>query len=295
MAAKLRSFRDDVSTDYGSFQLIDMYGGEVEAASMTDGILHIHTGMLSVGTAVSHGTIDVRLESWDAAPPPAPDPWVAAGEVGYASGGGILNVIEDEGEGSLDAFVLGPPYFRYGVRAYHVPPARSSDGDFWEDPRRAHVLLCFWPLLDVFDPGVHALPETVRAERAAPRPSGYVPSMDWPVLRERTAPPPPDEPEPDVTNDPYPWRTLAEHRVRTHIRHDLDPEGAPVFSVDRGDLITFGPPEPGTSHRVTTPAPAIVTVLATDGDLLTVRHATVTESARVLATERAWADVLARP
>ncbi|MFI0420528.1 hypothetical protein [Spongiactinospora sp. 9N601] len=295
MATLLRTLRDAVSTDYGSFHLIDLYGGVAEGASMTDGILDIEAGLLRVETIVSHGTADVRLESWGAAPPPAPDPWVPAGEGGYLSGDGIVSVADHEGGTSLDALVLGPRHFLYGVRAYHVPPARSRDSEFWEDPQQAHVLLRFWPLRDAFDPAVHALPQGVHASEATPHPSGYVPSMDWPVLRERMAPPPEDEPEPDVTNDSYPWRTLAEHRARTHIRHDLDPEGAPVFTVGRGDLTTFGRPEPGTSHRVTAPATSIVTVLAVDGDLLTVRHATTAESARVLATERAWAGVLARP
>ncbi|MFD2352018.1 hypothetical protein ACFSTC_26305 [Nonomuraea ferruginea] len=194
---------------------------------------------------------------------------------------------DDEGERSFGALVLGPPCFLYGVRAHRVPPARGSDGDFWEDPRQAHVLLRFWPLRDVFDPALHARPAGLR-EDAAALPSGYVPSMDWPVLRERTAPPPRDGSGPDVTGDPYPWRTLARHRCRTRIRHDLDPAGAPVSTVRRQDLAASGPPDPGTSHRVTVAGRAIVTVLAADGDLLTVRDATRAESARVVAAERAW-------
>jgi hypothetical protein len=235
--------------------------------------------------STSRGRTDVRVESWDAAPPPAPDPWVAAGESTYLSAAGIVAIGDDEGDSSLDALVLGPPHFLYGVRAYHVPSARSSDSDFWEDPRQAHVLLRFWPLRDAFDPARHALP---RSPEGSPRPSGYVPSLDWPVLRERTAPPPQDEPEPDVTDDPYPWRTLAEHRRRTGIRHALNPEGAPTYFVRRQDLTAFGEPDPGTSHRLDAPAPAIVTVLAGDGDLLTVRNAAPAESARVQAAERAW-------
>ncbi|WP_431912442.1 hypothetical protein [Nonomuraea jabiensis] len=285
MAITLRTFRDTVSTTYASFFLTDLCGA-VEGPSLTDGILDTQGGWIRIESTVSRGRADVRLESWDAAPPLAPAPWVPAGESTYLSAAGIVTISDDEGGGSLDALVLGPPHFLYGVRAYHVPPARSSDSDFWEDPRQAHVLLRFWPLRDVFDPARHALPQ--RSPGDSPRPSGYVPSMDWPVLRERTVPPPQDEPEPDVTDDPYPWRTLAEHRRRTGIRHALNPEGAPTYAVRRHDLTAFGEPDPGTSHRLTAPDPAIVTVLAGDGDLLTVRNAAPAESARVLAAEQTW-------
>ncbi|MEW1844975.1 hypothetical protein AB0392_44120 [Nonomuraea angiospora] len=286
MAIRLRTFRDDLSTPYASFYLIDLCGAAEEGPPLIDGMLYTVAGWMQIGQTASCGRADVRVESWDADPPLAPAPWVPAGEGTYLSAAGIVTISGDEGESSVDALVLGPPHFLYGVRVYHVPPARSSDSDFWEDPRRAHVLLRFWPLRDAFDPARHALPQ--RSHEGSPRPSGYVPSMDWPVLRERTAPPPQDEPEPDVTGDPYPWRTLAEHRRSTGIRHALNPEGAPAYSVRRHDLTAFGRQDPGTSHRLTAAAPSIVTVLADDGDLLTVRDAAPAESARVLAAERAW-------
>ncbi|MEV4840401.1 hypothetical protein AB0K05_38260 [Nonomuraea sp. NPDC049486] len=285
MAMTLRSFRDTVDTYHGGFQLDDLYG-VVEGPSLSDGVLETAGGWMRVESGVRHGRADVRLEIWDSDPPPAPAPWTAAGESAYLSAGGIVTMGDDEGERSLGALVLGPPCFLYGVRAHRVPPARGGDGDFWEDPRQAHVLLRFWPLRDVFDPALHARPAGLR-EDAAALPSGYVPSMDWPVLRERTAPPPRDGSGPDVTGDPYPWRTLARHRCRTRIRHDLDPAGAPVSTVRRQDLAASRPPDPGTSHRVTVAGRAIVTVLAADGDLLTVRDATRAESARVVAAERA--------
>lgn len=68
----------------------------------------------------------------------------------------------------------------------------------------------------------------------------------------------------------------------------LDTAGASVHTVRRQDLAASRPPDPGTSHRVTVAGRAIVTVLAADGDLLTVRDATRAESARVVAAERAW-------
>ncbi|GAA4182394.1 hypothetical protein GCM10022252_08260 [Streptosporangium oxazolinicum] len=204
---------------------------------------------------------------------------------------------------------LGPSYFLYGLRTYRVPSAWGKGHEFYEDPQTEHVLLRFWPIRDVFDPVLHARPERTTA---VPRPSAYVSATDWPALRRQ-----PDLPEPDTADDPDSEDgEAALRRTRARIARQLNPDTAPTFTILRRHAEDPRSPlrantgatcrarlwrsvrknELGVDRRIESEdgsrdevlVSAIVTVLDEDGELLTVRDATETEAARLLAVERVW-------
>ncbi|MFC4062570.1 hypothetical protein ACFOWE_30080 [Planomonospora corallina] len=311
MAEVLRRFQETFRVEHGCFELGDPWLS-LDGAWTHDGRLETQSSWVRVGCDVSYGGADVRMESWDAEPPPAGAPWVEAGEVAYLSGTGIVE-LSQEGNRSFDRLVLGPSHFLYGLRAHRVPSARDRDHEFWEDPRTEHVLLRFWPIRDVFDPVLHARPDSWEGRRPPPEPSPYRPSADWPTLRPRPAASPGGSgPAAGAADDPYRRRKDAERRVRLRIAGELNPGGAPTFSIPRRDLAAPWTAAPGLTGRVRqwqadpcggsddpiadrrdvsrgrAPVSAVVTVLDEEDDFLTVRDATAAEAARVIAAEQTW-------
>jgi hypothetical protein len=315
MADVLRKFRETCGIEYGCVGLRDPRLS-LDDAWMHDGHLEVQSGRVRVECDVSYGNADIRMESWDAEPPAADAPWVEAGEVTYLSGTGIVELLGFDGQLSHDRLVLGPSYFLYGVRAYRVPSARERDHEFWEDPRIEHVLLRFWPIRDVFDPVLHARPDSWE-RTTPPGPSPYPPSADWPTLRRQPAVSPGESGvAADEVDDPYQCWELAKRKVRLRIAGELNPSGAPTFSIRKQDLIAPWRAAPGLTGRVQVWQPdpcsgtdmlaadrrivtrdvsrgqalvsAIVTVLDEEGDSLTVRDAISAEAARVIAAEQTW-------
>ncbi|MGI5486310.1 hypothetical protein [Microtetraspora malaysiensis] len=302
MAEVLREFRGHVSVSHGCFDVGDAGGWLLHGDSTCDGSVDAWPSWLRISCDISDGTAEVRMDVWDADPPPPDSPWVGAGEVRYLAGTGVIQLSDDDT--IRDAcFLLGPSYFLYGLRAYRVPPARERGHEFWEDPRAEHWLLRFWPIRDGYDPVVHG--RSRHEERASgPAAVGYLPSTDWPTLRPRpephgTARPEPVRVDPPTKIEPHPWKE-AVRAEGLRIAGELNPHMAPTFSISPRDLDVPGDVgvHPGLSGRVLPQAGAapdmerltslIVTVLAEDDDLITVREATDAEAARVTAAERAW-------
>lgn len=307
MAEVLRRINYEDDVEYGHFYMGDS-GPYLDDSAISHPHLRV-SNHLNIECDITHGKADVRVEIWDAEPPAADAPWVLTWENAYLTGSGIVNV---GSEAWPDRLLLGPSYFLYGLRTYRVPSVWGRGHEFYEDPQTEHVLLRFWPIRDVFDPVLHARPERTTA---APRPSGYVPATDWPALRRQ-----PDLPEPDTADDSdEDWEAAALRRTRARIARQLNPDGAPTFTILRRHAEDPRSPlrantgatcrarlwrpvrenEPavlGVDRRIESEdgsrdevlVSAIVTVLDEDGEVLTVRDATETEAARVLAVERAW-------
>ncbi|TKK90405.1 hypothetical protein FDA94_05215 [Herbidospora galbida] len=309
MAEVLRRINFEDAVEYGQFYVGD-FGRHLDDSAVSHPHLRV-SNHLGIECDITHGQADVRVEVWDAEPPSADAPWVLTWEIAYLTGSGIVSV---GGESWPDLLLLGPSYFLYGLRAYRVPSVWGRSHEFYEDPQTEHVLLRFWPIRDVFDPALHARPE---GTTTAPRPSAYVPATDWPTLRHQ-----PDLPEPDTADDPdnEDWEAVTLRRARARIAKQLNPDAAPTFTILRRH--TEDPRSPwgvdnvgatcrarlwrpageddpgvlGVDRRIESEdgsrdevlVSAIVTVLDEDGELLTVRDATETEAARVLAVERAW-------
>ncbi|MEV1199497.1 hypothetical protein [Microbispora rosea] len=307
MAEVLRRINYEDDVEYGHFYIGDS-GPHLDDSAISHPHLRV-SNHLNIECDITHGKADVRVEIWDAEPPAADAPWVLTWENAYLTGSGIVSV---GSEAWPDRLLLGPSYFLYGLRTYRVPSVWGRGHEFYEDPQTEHVLLRFWPIRDVFDPVLHARPERTTA---APRPSGYVPATDWPALRRQ-----PDLPEPDTADDSdEDWEAAALRRTRARIARQLNPDGAPTFTILRRHAEDPRSPlrantgatcrtrlwrpvrenEPavlGVDRRIESEdgsrdevlVSAIVTVLNEDGEVLTVRDATETEAARVLAVERAW-------
>ncbi|GIH69791.1 hypothetical protein [Sphaerimonospora thailandensis] len=294
MAEPLRKFKDSITVEYGSFELADS-GLDLQGEELDDECLEtIGPGWIRVRCHVNHGSANVWMEAWDAEPPVAQAPWAEAGKGAYLSGSGIVGLHDTDGGRSTDRLVLGPSFFLYGVHAYLVPPAWRADHEFWEDPRTVNVLLRFWPIRDAFDPIPHARPDSWRGTPPSDS-APYRPSTDWPLLRRPLAGAPGEngrcgrEENEDEAASAWAgdlWKE-AERRVRSRIATELNPGGAPTFTIRREEFAAPWRAAPGLSGRAKGLS-EVVTILDEEDGLLTVRDATAAEAARVIAADLTW-------
>ncbi|MFG1866367.1 hypothetical protein [Microbispora bryophytorum] len=221
MAQPLRSVEDEVPISYGRFDLLDACGLGVEAGAeeAAAGALLAEPGRVALGQVgvSSHAwawSAHVRMEAWDAEPPPPEEPWTEAGQILYLSPGGIVELCGLMLAPSGQRLLLGPPFFAYGLRAYAGPvraepaetgpaeagPAETGPVDGDEAVTEAVEeawLLRFWPLADAAGPALRTESEAagLAAGRmrealpldpgsAAPRPE------EWPALRSSQRPAP---------------------------------------------------------------------------------------------------------
>ncbi|MBE3015450.1 hypothetical protein IL992_40795 [Microbispora sp. NEAU-D428] len=205
MAELIRSVEDEVPISYGRFDLLDAsgLGAEAEPEEAAGALLaepgQVALGQVGVRSQAWAWNARVRMEAWDAEPPPPGEPWTEAGQVLYLSPGGIVGLCGLMRAPSGQRLLLGPPFFAYGLRAY-AGPVRTEPVDGDESVTEAVEeawLLRFWPLADTAGPALGAESEAggMAAARmrevlpldpgsAAPRPE------EWPALRPLPRPAP---------------------------------------------------------------------------------------------------------
>ncbi|TKK81195.1 hypothetical protein FDA94_33545 [Herbidospora galbida] len=280
----LRRLRTDLYVQYG---LICLYGSNRLEIRADEPDYHLN--------ATFH------LEAWDAEPPPPEGCWTLVEEGNLTAETGVVQVgvFEDSGPD----FLIGPPWFEYGL-SVHLG-----------DPDITQWLLRFWPLRDVFDPVVHARPrETDALPPPEPRPANVpvTTAGQWAAMRpNRHVDWPATQPEITSVYDMIRLQAVPVDRVAV----TLNPDRANTFHLG-SDALHSG--SPGGSHRVwrwewetadgvpedgnlrvgrivhardTTArrvfVSGIVTVLAGTGPY-TVRDAQPHEAARVLCAEEVW-------
>ncbi|MEU6430938.1 hypothetical protein ABZ860_33990 [Microbispora sp. NPDC046973] len=218
MAELIRSVEDEVPISYGRFDLIDASGLDAEAQpEEAAGALLAEPGQVALGRVGvrSHAwawNARVRMEAWDAEPPPPGEPWTEAGQILYLSPGGIVGLCGLMRAPSEQQLLLGPPFFAYCLRAYAGPVRTepvgigpddigpvNSDESVTETVEEAW-LLRFWPLADAAGPALRAESEASGLAAARMReilplePGSTAPRPEeWPALRPlpRPAPAPP--------------------------------------------------------------------------------------------------------
>ncbi|GAA2208459.1 hypothetical protein GCM10009850_039170 [Nonomuraea monospora] len=231
-------------------------------------------------------------EAADAEPPDPGPGWRLVGRQEFTAETGViqLGVTDDTGHD----FLIGPPFFAYGVTA-HVG-----------DPDVTQWLFRFWPVRDAFDPTVHLRPRDAGEPRQVPVPvtaAGQWATMRPGALRLRE------------------WTGFFGHDAGP-IAGALNPDYASTFLIpdDEVDLrgkraggtyrmwrweweTADGRPHDGNlltarvvhlrdPHGSRLLASGIVTVLGMEGTRYLVRDAEPHEAARVLCSEETWAGAV---
>ncbi|UBU13532.1 hypothetical protein [Nonomuraea gerenzanensis] len=235
----------------------------------------------------------IRLEAWDSEPP-APGPeWRAVGRPSCTAETGVIRmgVTDDSGRD----FLIGPPFFEYGVIAYVGEP----DAGRW--------LIRFWPIRDVFDPLVHLKP---RAPLPEPRrvPVPVTTAGQWAAMRRgATTPLGWEAVLPGFFSDgtdPIAGALNPDHASTFRIPDDeVDLRGRSAGGTYRmwrwewetadgrphdGNLLTGRVVHLRDHHGHRLLASGIVTMLGVEGRHYLVRDAEPHEAARVLCAEETW-------
>ncbi|MBB5139873.1 hypothetical protein HNP84_009637 [Thermocatellispora tengchongensis] len=158
MARLLRGIDDELYVQYGHFTL---GGTDLSRFTSPEGY---------------HFTAAVRMEAWDAEPARPDGSWEPVEESTFVADSGVVHLVAMMDERGHD-FLIGPPYFEYGVTAHVQVDGEGGVGG--EDAADERWLLRFWPIRDAFDPLKH-----MRAmERIIRMPEEYVPLPLPPELR----------------------------------------------------------------------------------------------------------------
>ncbi|MEV1170661.1 hypothetical protein [Nonomuraea sp. NPDC049784] len=135
MAQLLRGIDDELYVEYGQFAL--------------DG-----TDLAWESPEGYHFMAGVRLESWDGEPALPDTSWTPVKTETFVATEGVVHIATMM-DGRGHDFLIGPPFFEYGVAMYFQMCERDESD---EDGCDEKWLLRVWPIRDVFDPLVHAVP-----------------------------------------------------------------------------------------------------------------------------------------
>ncbi|WP_431893244.1 hypothetical protein [Nonomuraea sp. bgisy101] len=265
MAHLLDTMDDEVPITYGQFMLRGVSG-----LQGVDTRVHLAELDRQVYLYASAEHSRVRLEVWDAPPPPWEGHGKLVADARCVAETGVVAVTPYMSAASGRSVLIGPAFFEYGLHLY---------------AHNAERLLRFWPIRDVFDPALHLRPDGIDAD-AKPVETAEARSAlgDWVSTRvlgsaEPPAPPAPPKAEEDWPLDhehevrlaellgdlrtrlmtrPPTWlldtdegnrsRYLNELRSSVAIARRLNPDGLPTFQLSFGELVER--PHPGLSYRL---------------------------------------------